>query len=57
MRLSSESGAKSGAVGGDSAPIDPDLALIVNHWPNLSETVRQSIVAMVRAAAPAGNGC
>ncbi|MGA2061454.1 MAG: hypothetical protein ABSG67_13305 [Thermoguttaceae bacterium] len=55
--MSSESGAKSGAVGGDSAPIDPDLALIVNHWPNLSETVRQSIVAMVRAAAPAGNGC
>jgi hypothetical protein len=46
-----ESGAKSGALSGDSGPMDPDLALVVNRWSNVPEATRRSIVAMVREAA------
>ena len=42
------SGAESGAVGGDSAPIDPDLAAVVAAWPGLPEAVRRKVVALVR---------
>ena len=49
-----QGGAKSGALSGDSAPIDPDLALIVNHWPALPEKVREKIVVMVRKAEQIG---
>lgn len=34
----------------DSPPIDPDLALIQERWPKLSEAERSSILAIVRAA-------
>jgi hypothetical protein len=42
--------AKSGAVFADSSPIDPDLAKIIDAWPNLPEAIRAGILAMVRAA-------
>ena len=48
-----QGGAESGALSGDSAkggalpaPTDPDLLAVVAAWPNLSETVRHSIVTM-----------
>ena len=44
-----QGGAKSGALSGNSAPIDPDLALVVNAWPTLPEATRRQVVAMVRA--------
>jgi hypothetical protein len=43
-----QGGAKSGALSGDSAPIDLELALIFNRWPTLPEAVRQRIVAIVK---------
>jgi branched-subunit amino acid aminotransferase/4-amino-4-deoxychorismate lyase len=45
-----QGGAKSGALSGDSAPIDPDLAAVVAAWPTLPEATRQSIVAAVKVA-------
>ncbi|MDC0934640.1 hypothetical protein OAS39_00025 [Pirellulales bacterium] len=33
-----------------SAPIDPDLAAVIDAWPELPEAVRADIVAMVRSA-------
>ena len=49
--VSVQSGAESGALGGDFAPIDPDLALILERWPALPEAARASIMAVVREAA------
>ncbi|MGA2061867.1 MAG: hypothetical protein ABSG67_15380 [Thermoguttaceae bacterium] len=49
-------GTKSGTLGAQSDDFPPDLAVVVSTWPDLPEALRQSIVAMVRAAAPAGNG-
>ncbi len=43
-------GAESGAVDTEKVPIDPDLARLINAWPNLPEAIRAGIVAMVRAA-------
>jgi hypothetical protein len=43
-----QGGAKSGALSGDSAPIDPDLAEVVAAWTDLPEKVREKIVAMAR---------
>jgi hypothetical protein len=45
-----ESGAKSGALGAESTPIDPDLATIIDAWPTLPEAVRQQVVGFVKAA-------
>ena len=45
-----QSGAESGALGALSAPIDPDLALLVKAWPGLPEAVKAKVVAMVREA-------
>jgi len=42
--------AKSGAVDAREAPVDPDLALIIEAWPGLPEAVRAKIVAMVSEA-------
>ncbi len=42
--------AECGASGGDSTPIDPDLALVTERWEHLSADLRAGIVAMVRAA-------
>ena len=45
-----EGGAESGALSEDSAPTDPDLAYIINQWPDLPAAIRAGIVAMVKAA-------
>ena len=45
-----QGGAESGAVDTEKAPIDPDLARLINAWPNLPEAIRAGIVAMVNAA-------
>jgi hypothetical protein len=34
--------------------LDPDLALVVERWPDLPEAVRAGIVAMVKAARKGG---
>jgi hypothetical protein len=41
--------AKSGA-GGFSAPIDPELAEVMQSWETLPEAIRAGILALVRAA-------
>jgi hypothetical protein len=38
----------------DIRQTDPDLATVVNAWDRLPEAVRAGIVAMVKAAASAG---
>ncbi len=43
-------GAESGAVETEKAPIDPDLARLIDTWPNLPEAIRAGIVAMVNTA-------
>ena len=45
-----QSGAKSGALSAEVGSIDPDLEAIVECWPNLSNAVKASILAMVTAA-------
>lgn len=57
--VASESGAKCGALPGDSdpkpalaTPADPDLSAVVAAWPNVPPAVRAGIVAMVKAATP-----
>ena len=47
--LSLEGGAKSGAVAPQSGPIDPDLACLIDAWPNLPAPIRAGILAMIRA--------
>jgi hypothetical protein len=47
------SGAKSDASGAQSAisrTADPDLAKVIRRWPDLPESVKAGILAMVRAA-------
>ena len=38
------------AVGAENAPIDPDLQVIIDQWPDMSEAVKAGILAMVKAA-------
>ena len=40
------SGADSGAESAETAPIDPDLAKLIDAWPDLPDAVRKGIVAM-----------
>lgn len=47
-----ESAAESGAVHRQTGPEDPDLARIIDAWPDLPEAVRVGIMAMVQAAGP-----
>jgi hypothetical protein len=42
--------AESDASGPDSAPIDTDLARVIDAWPGLPEAVKAGIKAMVKAA-------
>jgi hypothetical protein len=39
-----------GAIGDESALIDPDLAAVIDAWPRLPKKVKAGIVAMVKAA-------
>ena len=45
-------GAESGAVDTEKAPVDPDLARLIDGWPGLPEAAKAGIVAMVRAYDP-----
>lgn len=45
-----QGGAKSGALGAQNGPLDPDLAAIVKAWPTLPEPIKAGIVAMIGAA-------
>jgi len=44
-------GAECGALGAPSAPADPDLAELIQCWPDLSDAARAGVLAMARAAA------
>ncbi len=44
-----QTGAFSGAAFADCAGLDSQLRLVVEEWPKLSERVRTSIVALVKA--------
>ncbi|MGD1041508.1 MAG: hypothetical protein ABR913_00425 [Sedimentisphaerales bacterium] len=49
--ISASGGAKSGAPNAPKAsqtPQDPDLAMVVEHWPNLPEHIRAAIKALVK---------
>ncbi len=39
---------ESGTPDAQNTPLDPDLALIVDRWPNLPEPIRQAVLALVR---------
>ena len=47
------SAAESGAVGGERAETDPDLARLIHLWPTLPASARRSILAVAEAAAKA----
>ena len=47
--ISGERGTESGTVEPERQPSDPDLALIQDRWPKLSEQVNQAVLALVRA--------
>ncbi len=47
--LSEIGAAKSGAVDARNGPIDPDLALVINAWPMLSEASKVEVIAIVKA--------
>ncbi len=54
LRQSADSfGTESGTVGGETGRVDPDLAVVVEAWPDLLDSVRADILAMVQAAGPA----
>lgn len=47
-----QNSAENSALCSDSAPIDPDLAYIVNQWPSLPETIRRRLVELVQRHFP-----
>jgi hypothetical protein len=47
---SDQSGAESGALGAREAPIDQELAAVVDAWPALPAAIKAGILAMIRAA-------
>ncbi|HEX5102184.1 MAG TPA: hypothetical protein VFV87_00125 [Pirellulaceae bacterium] len=49
-----QSGAECGALGTQNAPLDPDLAAVVDAWPKLPEAIKAGILAMVTAARRGG---
>jgi hypothetical protein len=46
---SDQSGAESGALGAREAPLDPELAVVVDAWPALPDAIKAGILALVRA--------
>lgn len=50
MGISDQSGAECGALGAREAPLDPELAAVVDAWPVLSAAMKAAILAMVKAA-------
>lgn len=52
-----QGGAKSGALSGDSALSDPDLAAVVAAWPSLPATVRQRMVMLAKGRGADAVGC
>jgi hypothetical protein len=42
-----ESGAESGARSDDLTPSDPDLAYLIDRWPDLPKETRRAILALV----------
>ena len=50
VQVSETAGAKSGAVDRENAPIDPELAQVIEAWPTLPPAIREAILAMLRAA-------
>lgn len=48
--VSNSGGAECGAVADQIDPIDPELQLIIDAWPDLPVAVRAGITAMVAAA-------
>lgn len=50
LGVARESDAESGALGAREAPMDPDLALIVESWFGLSEPIKAAILAMIQAS-------
>jgi hypothetical protein len=51
-RLSAKSAAESGAVLGNSDPIDPELLLVIEAWPSLAESSKAAILDIVRGSDP-----
>lgn len=49
-QVTNQSGAESGALGAREAPIDPELAAVVEAWPALPDAIKAGILAMIRAA-------
>jgi hypothetical protein len=47
-----ETGTESGTLRNESAATDPDLAMIVRHWPGLPVEVRNDILRIVREHTP-----
>ena len=47
--LSEQGGAESGAVGARTDPIDPDLKLLIEVWPTLSEASKAEVITRVKA--------
>ncbi|MCK6454939.1 MAG: hypothetical protein L6Q92_00205 [Phycisphaerae bacterium] len=45
-----QSGAECGARGARNAPLDPELAAVVDAWPTLAGPIRAGILAMIHAA-------
>ena len=42
--------AECGALGDENAPIDPELAQVIEVWDTLPPAIREAILAMLRAA-------
>jgi hypothetical protein len=54
LRRSADSfGTESGTVGGENGTVAPDLAVVVEAWPALSEADRAAMLLIVRQAAAA----
>ncbi len=54
MRVSILSGAESGALDARKVESQPDLAMVIEAWPNLPAAIRAGILAIVRAAGVPG---